>query len=88
MMMARLAAIGLIGILAGAGPASACDGFGCVGAAIEQGAYETGHAIESGVRVTGAAIDRGAHGLGSAVQTGAHATAARQRGPRTRPGDW
>ncbi len=68
------AAIALAGVLAGANPAWACDGFGCVGSAIEQGAHETGYAIQKSARGTGAAIDRGARGLGTAVQETAQAT--------------
>ena len=68
------AALGLAGVMAWAGPASACDGFGCVGTAIEQGAHDTGTAIERGVRVRGYAIDRGVRGLGSAFEETAQAT--------------
>jgi hypothetical protein len=68
------AAIGLACVVAGAGPAWACDGFGCLGTAIEQGAHDTGIAIERTVGVTGYAIDRGARGIGTAVQDTAQAT--------------
>ncbi len=68
------AAMGLAGVVAGADPAWACDGFGCVGTAIEQGAHETGIAIQRTVDGTGYAIDRGARGLGTGVQETARAT--------------
>ena len=62
-----MTAIGLVGVVAGASPAWACDGFGCVGTAIAQGAQGVGYAFERGVGVTGYAIDRGARDLGTAL---------------------
>ncbi len=69
-----MGAVGMAGLLAGAGQARACEGFACVGEAIGQGAHDTGVAIESGVRATGHVFERGAYDFGSAVQTGARAT--------------
>ena len=67
-------AIGLVGVVAGASPAWACDGFGCVGTAIAQGAQGVGYAFERGVGVTGYAIDRGTRDLGTAAHETARAT--------------
>ncbi len=69
-----IAALGLAGLVAGAGQAWACEGFACVGEAIGQGAHDTGVAIEKGVRATGQVFERGAYGVGTTVQKGAHAT--------------
>lgn len=68
------AAICLAGVAAGTDPAWACYGLGCVGAAIDEGAHETGIAIQRTVGVTGYAIDRGARSLGTAAHETARAT--------------
>jgi hypothetical protein len=69
-----IAAVGLVAVIAGAERASACDGIGCVGQAIGQGARETGAAIGEGVQKSGHAVERGAVGVGHVVDKGVDAT--------------
>ena len=53
-----IATAGLAALLAGAEPASACDGFFCVGDAIARGAHDAGYALAN----TGRVLEEGAYG--------------------------
>ena len=71
--LALAAVIGFAALLAGAPPALACEGLGCVGQTVGEGVHDTGVVLEKGVRVTGHAIERGADATGHVVEQGAHA---------------
>ena len=67
-------AMGLAALCAGSSSASACDGLGCVGSAVESGVRATGHAVEKGARTTGHVVERGARATTRGVEKGAVAT--------------
>lgn len=72
-----LSSAGLIAATAfavSAGPASACDGVGCVGQTIVHGAEKTGSAIGAGAEKAGGMVVKGAKGAGVAVEKGVDAT--------------
>ena len=69
-----IAAVALSAALANADRALACDGVGCVGQAIGEGAHEVGAAIGEGAQMTGHAVERGAAGAGGVVVKGVDAT--------------
>jgi len=69
-----IGAMALAGMIAGAGQAWACNGFACVGDAVENGVSDTGMALQRGIEFTGHAVETGVHGIGATVQKGAQAT--------------